>query len=425
MTEGMAVQEEPNRWQPWILSILLALLPLSFSISLRVKVLPPAILFLIGTALIVRYRDTRDCYRRARLVTIAIALLLVSDIVNVLGHRLGWHPLDHAAHILLYLTIAAAFSRPLQMKLVWAGFSVTAIAFGAICLVQHHVLGIDRAHSLNGGASSAIEFAMIMLGLALIALIQLLFTRASTGERLLHGAGMLFGMYGALLTQSRGPLLAFVPVFLAVIMLQAIRTNRWRLSLLMVVVACAGAVVATTTLRTKIIDRFTAIDQVLSDDNPVAGTDQAINERLHLWHAAERAIKAHPWTGIGINQFDVFIRKDAEARHSDPSITRFNHPHNQYLEAAANGGIPGLFFLLLAFLLPLFYFARHLRHREETVTVAAITGSALIGLYMLCAITDSVFYRVMSQSLYFFLVPGCAILIARELQRIESSGRNA
>src|SRR3546814_20192991 len=89
MTEGMAVQEEPNRWQPWILSILLALLPLSFSISLRVKVLPPAILFLIGTALIVRYRDTRDCYRRARLVTIAIALLLVSDIVNVLGHRLG------------------------------------------------------------------------------------------------------------------------------------------------------------------------------------------------------------------------------------------------------------------------------------------------------------------------------------------------
>src|SRR3546814_3753157 len=90
MTEGMAVQEEPNRWQPWILSILLALLPLSFSISLRVKVLPPAILFLIGTALIVRYRDTRDCYRRARLVKIAIALLLVSDIVNVLGHRLGW-----------------------------------------------------------------------------------------------------------------------------------------------------------------------------------------------------------------------------------------------------------------------------------------------------------------------------------------------
>src|SRR3546814_5915221 len=72
-------------------------------------------------------------------------------------------------------------------------------------------------------------------------------------------------MYGALLTQGRGPLLAFVPVFLAVIMLQAIRTNRWRLSLLMVVVACAGAVVATTTLRTKIIDRFTAIDQVLSD----------------------------------------------------------------------------------------------------------------------------------------------------------------
>jgi O-antigen ligase len=38
----------------------------------------------------------------------------------------------------------------------------------------------------------------------------------------------------------------------------------------------------------------------------------------------------------------------------------------------------------------------------------------VIVLYLLCALTDSVFYRVMPQSFYFFTVLGMALLIGRQ-----------
>jgi O-antigen ligase len=417
----MAVQGISIRWQSWTLSILLALLPLSFSITRGIKVLPPALLFLAGIYLLFTSAEARDCFRRSWMVIGCIVLLIVYNIGNVLGHRLGVQPLDHAAHVLLYLIVAAVFTRRLQLKLIWAGFSATAVAFGILCMVQRYGMHLDRAHSLNGGASSAIEFAMIMLALALVALVQLLLARCALWERMLHGAGLLFGVYGALLTQSRGPLLAFAPIFLLVIVLATLRTRRWRSGVLMIVLVGVGSIVAISTVKGNIVSRFAAIDQVISSEDAPAGNapaivDKAIDERLEMWHAAERAIRAHPWSGIGIDEFQNFLRGEIAAGRSDPSIIRFNHPHNEYLEATTNGGIPGLLCLLLVFAVPLAYFVRQLRHRDETVGAAAITGVAIIGLYMLCSLTDSVFYRVMSQSLYFFLVPGFALLIARSLR---------
>lgn len=394
------------------------MLPLAFSINARIKILPPALLFLVGAYLLFTSVTARECLRRIWPMIGCIVLLIVYNIGNVVGHQLGVQALDHAAHILLYLIVAIVFTRGLKMKPVWVGFSATAIGFGALCMVQRYGMHLDRAHSLNGGASSAIEFAMIMLALALVALVQLLLARGALWERLLHGAGLLFGVYGALLTQSRGPLLAFAPIFLAVVALATLRTRRWRSGLLMIALVGVGSIVAISSLSGNIVTRFAAIDQLISSENMTSGSppaivDQAIDERLEMWHAAERAIKAHPWSGIGIDEFQNFLRGEIAAGRSDPSIARFNHPHNEYLEATTNGGIPGLLCLLLVFVVPLCHFARQLRHRNETVAGVALTALAIIALYMLCSLTDSVFYRVMSQSFYFLMVPGCALLIAR------------
>lgn len=400
-----------NQWQPWIITILLALLPLSLSVSVGIKVLPPAVLFLIGAFLLLSRAEVHRCFGRAWPVTGATVLLMLYSLVNVIGHRLGWHPLDHGAHVLLYVVAAAVFCLPFRIRLVWIGFSLTAVAFGIVCIVQVFGMGIVRAYSLNGGASSAIEFAMIMLGLALLALVQLFRTDTGLAEKIVHGAALLFGTYGALLTQSRGPLLAFIPVFAAVIWVQAWRTRQWRWALILVVGTCVGAVIATT-LSSGIINRFKAVNYELTGGNQHAPADRAINQRLEMWQTAERAIEQHRWFGIGIDQFNQYARDEIAAGRSKATIERYNHPHNEYLEAATAGGVPGLLVLLLIFFAPLGYFIRYWRHPDETVAAVAIGGAALIGLYMLCAITDSVFYRVMSQSFYFFLVLGYAILIA-------------
>jgi O-antigen ligase len=76
--------------------------------------------------------------------------------------------------------------------------------------------------------------------------------------------------------------------------------------------------------------------------------------------------------------------------------------------------VPGLLVLLVTFLLPLGYFARGIRDTDAAVRVPACAGMAVVILYMVCALTDSVFYRVMPLSFYFFVVLGMALLIGHQ-----------
>ena len=416
LAEDYRAQEKLRPWQPWVVSVLLALMPLSFAIDQRVKIVPSALLFVFGLVLLVSSPRTRQSYRMAWTVVATALLVLLYAALNVLSHRLNWRPLDLPTHVLLYVVTAAAFSMPVHMRTVWLGFSLSAILLGVVCMLQHYLLGADRAYGLNGGDWGAIEFGMVMLALALLALVQLLSTQTHRMEKAVHVAGMLFGMYGALLTQSRGPLLAFVPIFLALIVLHVRRTGRWHWGLLLFGLACLGALAATATLRGEMVDRFAAIRQEIATFDHRHEAEGAVRERIEMWQTARRAFIEHPLTGVGIDQFGSYARNEVAAGRSNPVIVKYDHPHNEYLEAAATGGVPGLLVLLLTFAVPLTYFGRHLLDPDEDLATPATAGVAVVSLYVLCALTDNVFYRAMPQSLYFFLVLGLAVLIGRQLQ---------
>lgn len=424
-SRGVAVPDREttriwHAWPAWTLSALVALMPLSFSIEPDIKALPAVLLFFCGLAL-PRYAPVRWSYRTAAPVIAAAALLIVLDTVNVLWHRLGWRPLDHAAHVLLYVVVAAVFARHLRMTLVWAGFSLTAIGLGTVCLVQHYALGALRAHGLNGGDSAAIECATLLLGLALMALVQLLQSRVSSWRWWLHGAGMVFGMYGALLTQSRGPLLAFVPAFLLVLLLQARRSGRWRWSLTLGLVVCLGGAAATATLHGVMLTRFTSIQKEVNGFDQ-GDPDGSVGARLEMWRTALRAAGEHPLAGVGIDQYATYSRAEIAAGRSDASIAPYNQPHNEYLRALATGGVPLLLAVLAVFVLPLRYFTRWLGDADGAIAATATAGLAIVVLYLFCAMGESVFYRVMSQSFYFFLVLGLALRVGY-LARLRGDAR--
>lgn len=402
-----------KQWQPWLLSVLVALMPLSLSIDPAIKVLPTALLFIAGLLLIARYADARRSYRAAAPVVLMALLVVAYVAFNVAVHRLGWRPLDRPAHVLLYLVIAAAFSQPLRMRLVWAGFSLTAAILGAACVVQHFHLNIERAYGLNGGPSASAELATVLLGLSLMALLQVLSARTRLLEKGLHAIAMVLGMYGALLTQSRGPLLAFVPVFALLTLLQIQRTGQWRLGVALLLGIAIGTGLAALTLHGAVTERFEAIGQEVATYNPHSDARGAVRERLEMWRTAGRALIEYPFLGVGIDRYGDYVHGEIAAGRSNPAIATYNQPHNEYLGAAATGGVPGLLVLLLIFALPLRYFARHLRAADEAIALPAAAGAAIVLLYVLCALTDSVFYRVMPQSFYFFLVLGLAVLVGR------------
>jgi O-antigen ligase len=401
-----------------LLTLLVALMPLSFAVRWHGKVLPLAVLLLTGLGLLVSRAATRSSYRHAWPVLIACGLGLLYPALNILGHGIGWSAFDVPSHILLFMLTAAVFSLPLRMRWVWLGFSLTAILLGGVCIVQHFVFGVDRAYGLNGGDWGAIEFAMVMLTLSLMSLLQVLYPtsgrqashRLETG---VHGAGAVFGMYGALLTQSRGPLLAFVPVLLLLLLMYARRGRKWRQSLLLMAVIVVGGVLAGVSVHGVVVSRLAAVQtEVSSYDHQTLATG-AVRERLEMWRTASHAFLDHPLAGVGIDQFGVYVRQQVATGHANLAIVKYEHPHSEYLEAAATGGVPGLLVLLLIFGLPLSYFARHMRHADDAVRVLASAGLAVVGLYVLCALSDNVFYRAMPHSLYFFLVLGFSVSIGQ------------
>lgn len=405
------------QWQAWFGSILLALIPMSLCIDPPIKILPVALAFVAGCWFAASDPRTRAAFRQAWPV-VTMAVVLVAFIgANALLHRLGWRPLDRAAHIVLYLLVAAVFARALRLSIFWGGMSLGTIALGIVCLVQRYGQGIERVYGLNGGPSASIELATLLLGMSLLALARLLDARSGRAERILHLLAVALGMYGALLTQSRGPLLAFVPAFALLAVLQVRRDGNWRMGVLLVSGICVGMALATWSMHDEVAERFAAIGPEVTSFDHRADATGAVRERLEMWRTATRAVREHPLAGIGVGRFGHYVREEIAAGRSNPSIGRYNQPHNEYIEAAATGGVPGLLVLLATFLVPLGFFARHLRAADEALALPARAGASVIVLYLLCALTDSVFYRVMPQSFYFFSVLGMALMIGREQAR--------
>lgn len=398
----------------WVGAMMLALVPLSLCIDARIKIVPVALLFLAGTVFLVRDVQVRAAYRHAAPVVVAALLLIVFIIINSLLHDLGWRPLDRAAHIVLYLAIAAMFARRLRLDVLWTGLSLGTVVVSVGCLVQYYVQDIDRVYGWNGGPSASIELATLLLGMVLLALARALDTRTGRTERAVHVLAIGLGLYAAVLTQSRGPLLAFVPALGLLALLHAQRSGRWRSGLLLIAGAGLGLVLATWSTHDEIAARFAAIGPEIASFDHQRQATGAVRERMEMWRTATRAVGEHPLAGIGIGQFGDYAQDEIEAGRSNHSIARYNQPHNEYVEAAATGGIPGLLVLLAIFLVPLRFFARRVRASAEAVVLPARAGLAIITLYLLCALTDSVFYRVMPQSFYFFTVLGMALLLSRQ-----------
>jgi O-antigen ligase len=416
------VRAHPASWLIWAASLLLAVMPLCFAVSGRLKTVPMVLLFVTGLVLLVTCAETRRACRLAWPVAAACALRLLYDIGNFLGHRLDWTTLDLPAQTLLFLGIAAVFTLPLKPRVIAIGFSLTTLLLGAASLYQRYMLGADRPYGLNGGDWAAVEFAMYLLVLVLLSMLQALRPGTRRGDRWLHVAAVVVGLYGAVLTQSRGPLLSFAPIYLGLMLWYAMRSRHWRRMLALFAVTVLGMLAVTATLHHEMVERLTDVPAEIASFNTGNSSNAAgaVGERLEMWRTAWQAFLEHPLAGIGLDQFGVYVREQAAAGNASPAIAKYVHPHSEYLESLVAGGLPALLVLLLFFTVPLVFFARRLNHAQEPVATAAVAGLMVIGMYGLCAFSDNVLYRAMPQSLYLFLVLGLAFSIGRLLRNTPS-----
>jgi len=180
----------------------------------------------------------------------------------------------------------------------------------------------------------------------------------------------------------------------------------WKLLL-----ACVGisVVVAAWIGAGPVMEHFTS----LSNSNSLTGGEG--EGRLPLWRDAAKLIRAHPITGIGLGCFEV-----AFTQYQSTELTlNIDHAHNDYLELAAEIGIPAaatVFALILSIL------GRAARasfrtksRRDQAIGFGAIAGASALLVH---GVVDFNFY-IPANALVFAVILGVSYSLVPE----ERAGR--
>jgi O-antigen ligase len=267
------------------------------------------------------------------LASILLLVLLVLRLPSSPALGLGTDKIQLFAVQNVLLVIAGVFvgwrhSHVRALLLTFLGVAV----IGAVVLLLQQVSGNAQAALPDRFAFSA-EADPIQLGrmsaLGVVIAVYLVLSRESATLRLL-AAGCIPVLAVALFgSGSRGPVLALV-VGVAVLLALGVASGATRGPLLTVIAAGLAAVVLVPhVVPQSSISR--AVSFATSD------VEEASNGRIAQWDLAYEAFTQEPWTGLGTGEFAA-LRLAAD------------YPHNLFLEAAAELGVPGLA-LVLALLL--------------------------------------------------------------------------
>jgi putative inorganic carbon (HCO3(-)) transporter len=172
-----------------------------------------------------------------------------------------------------------------------------------------------------------------------------LISRSASGVWRLVTTSSLYAAITALLvlsilmTWSRGAILGLVAAF---IVINVQRSRRAAIIFFLIVLLLIG-LGALQALPEAVTQRFVDFLPFLSipDVNTVEvnPTNFAIVQRLAHWTAAWKMFEEHPWSGIGIGNYNI-----AYPGHAPPAWPdSMGHAHNYYLNIAAEAGLVGLF----------------------------------------------------------------------------------
>lgn len=155
-----------------------------------------------------------------------------------------------------------------------------------------------------------------------------------TRLRPLWAFGSLAGLFGLLLSQSRGGAVGMVA---GLALVGALLIPQLRVSI--VHLAPVGLIVALALLTVSIGIVAAGVQTFANEEALVTPANFAVQERLSHWTAAVEMAKAHPFVGVGGGNFDLNYRDYTQEWRF--RIGR-GHAHDTYLHFLAQSGVVGL-----------------------------------------------------------------------------------
>jgi O-antigen ligase len=190
------------------------------------------------------------------------------------------------------------------------------------------------------------------------------------GNRLrpLWAVGVLAGLFGLLLSQSRG---GFVGMAAGVAIVLALNVPYVRLTV--VRLAPIGLIGALALLTISIAIVAAGVRTFSNEEALVTPANFAVQERLSHWTAAVEMAKDHPFVGVGAGNYDLNYRDYTQEWRF--RIGR-GHAHDTYLHFLAQSGVVGLTAYIALLLGVSLIIVRTMRILPDGSRLALLIGAA-------------------------------------------------
>jgi O-antigen ligase len=262
----------------------------------------------------------------------------------------------------------------------WGGIATGGGGAGILAYYQRFCEGMGRVNGFMGPEHFGNQSAL----LCLLSLVALLWGAAVARSRLLVAVsilGVIGGGVGAIFSGTRAAWLSLV-IILPIILLFAVRLRLYKTVFSILV----GVAILTSLLLSSpeygVQQRVkTATDEVVSYfAGEVRGS---AGLRLELWRSGQILFIERPLLGYGENQYAERMQVLADNGVINHQVSRFNHFHNDWMNAVAKGGSIGFLVLLGVYLMPLVLaLVTILKYRVTDVTLLAVGCVVLVGNFM-------------------------------------------
>lgn len=250
--------------------------------------------------------------------------------------------------------------------------AISGLFIGGLALYEFNMIGIERS---NGGLN-AITFGQLAV-LQMFFSAVLLFRQHSTRKMIflrtcLAGLGILGALIAAVLSGSRGPLLALP--FLSFLLLYLMPYYRKLVAYFFILF---GLIIFITYVFFG--QDILRLNDALADlvAMGMGNTNNSIGIRTQVWQAAVQLFKENPLFGIGYGEFsNVVTLRQKELAISQSAVGY--HAHNDYLQLLAEMGVLGLISILFLFVGSVFLVFKRTTELLPRISVLAITVCWLI-----------------------------------------------
>lgn len=298
----------------------------------------------------------------------------------------GWNILTsrYALLLLAIPLVSLVFAHYGPRHDQWFKFQAASLVLGGIAFYEILILGHPRAE----GDDNAAIFGFVAAMLTGVALAGFRLRGEAWNRIALYVLSVSGGGAAVLLSGTRGAWLA-AGACLAITghyMLERYSAV-WRALVFGVVILALGVVAAAVPpIKSRIVDMVEIVSPYFDGSEEIAFS--SVRYRIETWKAGWHIGSENPLAGVGPGGFRGALAGYVDENPDLDGLQHMRHAHNQYMQAFATMGLPGLLAFAGLLLAHLFLFARYLSGRfPEEVRGFALGGMLLVMTFAVLSMT--------------------------------------